>query len=105
LCTSPLPQKHPPTSRDHQLNKHRFRRAEIVLLIICAICVLLNVIEIILFIPGKLGPLTYLTSQVVKTTIWLILFVIGIVNVGESAARHLRGTNSTVAIIEIVVIL
>ncbi|KAI9881547.1 MAG: hypothetical protein M1830_000111 [Pleopsidium flavum] len=86
------------------VNQAALRGGEIILIIICSVCALLDIIEIILFVPGKLKPLTYLIFQVIKTTIWLILFLISVVNVGEGAAKSAVG-RGMIAVIEIVVVL
>lgn len=51
----------------------------IILLLISAICAVLSITEIILFIASKLHPLTYLILQLVKTTTWLVLFALAAV--------------------------
>ena len=59
---------------------------------ICAICIILIITEIILFARMHLKPLTYLVLQVVKATLWIILFLMTLVGVnrgsGSSAASE-----------------
>ena len=50
--------------------------SELVSILLCAVCLVLDITEIILFAKHSLQPLTYLVFQCVKTTIWFILFVI-----------------------------
>ncbi|KAF6238538.1 hypothetical protein HO173_003043 [Letharia columbiana] len=49
------------------------RNTNIVVLIISGVCMVLSVIEIILFVVIRLYPLTYLILQLVKTIMWLVL--------------------------------
>ena len=44
-----------------------------------AVCIILNITEIVLFAKKKLAPITYLVLQVVKTSIWTIVFIVYIV--------------------------
>jgi len=43
------------------------------------ICILLSISEIILFARHRLEPGTYLVLQVVKSTIWTVVFIIYVV--------------------------
>ena len=52
----------------------------IVLLIVSAVCTIVSFTEIVLFAANKLHPLTYLALQLVKTSIWFVLFVLSAVN-------------------------
>lgn len=49
------------------------------IMIICCVCIILDITEIILFTRHNLQPLTYLVFQCVKTTIWSVIFVITVV--------------------------
>lgn len=50
------------------------------MLIVCAICIVLDVTEIVLFARRKLQPLTYLVFQSVKTAVWFALFMVALVH-------------------------
>ena len=52
----------------------------IVLLIVSAVCTIVSFTEIVLFAATRLHPLTYLTLQLVKTSVWFVLFVLSAVN-------------------------
>ena len=69
----------------------------IVLLIVSAVCTIVSFTEIVLFAATRLHPLTYLTLQLVKTTIWFVLFVLSAVNTTrvqiEMAAQEEKGYN------------
>ena len=47
-------------------------------MIICVVCIILDVTEIILFARGTLQPITYLVFQCVKTTLWVIIFLVAV---------------------------
>ncbi|KAI9749052.1 MAG: ubiquinone biosynthesis monooxygenase Coq7 [Chaenotheca gracillima] len=70
--------------------------------LIAAICMILDVTQIILFAKNKLSPLAYLIMNCVTSTIWTIIALIGIV--GESIARG-GGVATVVSIIILVVVL
>lgn len=69
----------------------------IVLLIVSAVCTIVSFTEIVLFAATRLHPLTYLTLQLVKTTIWFVLFVLSAVNTTrvqiEMEAQEEKGYN------------
>lgn len=56
-----------------------------------AVCIVIDITEIILFAKRKLAPVTYLVLQVVKTGIWIIVFVIYMVRL-VSLAEGGRGS-------------
>jgi len=66
---------------------------------------LFDLIEIILFSAGKLKPLFYLISQVIKTTLWLVLFIIDMVAQATAAALYREGPAIAIGIAILVVIL
>ncbi len=49
-------------------------------MVISCICIILNITEIILFVRKILQPITYLVFQCCKTAMWLIIFLMVIVN-------------------------
>lgn len=55
---------------------------------ICACHTVLNITEIILIIVKRLRPLTYLLLQILKTTIWLALTLISMLNVWNEVPRQ-----------------
>lgn len=70
----------------------------ILLLSFCCASLLLDVIEIILFIAHRLKPLFYLISQVIKTTLWLVLFIIALVALVRDTGRYGRNAVLSVGI-------
>ena len=48
-------------------------------MIICIVCIILDITEIILFAIHNLMPITYLVLQCVKTAMWFIILMIAIV--------------------------
>ena len=48
-------------------------------MIICIVCIILDITEIILFAIHNLVPITYLVFQCVKTAMWFIILMIAIV--------------------------
>ncbi|CAD6592440.1 MAG: hypothetical protein ASARMPREDX12_006088 [Alectoria sarmentosa] len=66
-------------------------------IIICAVCIILDVTEIILFARGTLQPITYLVLQCVKTTLWFIIFLIAAV--GGVREESVPGESGDVALI------
>ena len=69
----------------------------IVLLIVSAVCTIVSFTEIVLFAATRLHPLTYLTLQLGKTSIWFVLFVLSAVNTTrvqiEMEAQEAQGYN------------
>jgi hypothetical protein len=65
-------------------------------LTILCICLLLTVAEIVLLARHKLKPLTFLITNVIKSTIWVVLFILEIVSLTTSRNSH---TASALAII------
>lgn len=61
-----------------------------------AVCIILDITEIILFAKRKLAPLTFLVLQVVKTTIWTIIFIIYVVRLATVASSASYELNSTI---------
>ena len=49
------------------------------IMIICIVCIILDITEIILFAIHKLMPITYLIFQCVKTAMWFVILMIAIV--------------------------
>ena len=71
-------------------------REELLIIIICAVCLILDITEIILFAKHILQPLIYLVLSVVKTTVWFIIFMITVVGTvkeggGTSGTQVLLG--------------
>ena len=52
----------------------------IIFLLVCSLCLILNITEHILFGRRNLQPLTYLMFNIVKCTTWLIIFCISCAN-------------------------
>ena len=50
----------------------------------CAICIVLDVVEIIFFAQDQLRPLNYLYSQYVKTAIWIVVASISMVTLFQT---------------------
>jgi len=65
----------------------------------CCTCLLFDIVEIILFATGRLKPLFYLISQVIKTTLWLVLFIIAMVGVAHYASIDNTSTISITVVI------
>ena len=78
-------------------------------MIICAVCVILDVTEIILFAKANLQPVTYLVFQCVKTTMWFIIFLITVVadvrDESVSGGAGWGGVFALIGLIEAVVLL
>ena len=65
-----------PATPGHPIELHS---ANVVILIISAVCTILAVVEIILFAATRLDPLTNLILQLAKTITWFVLFVLAAV--------------------------
>ncbi|KAL8668374.1 MAG: hypothetical protein Q9168_006992, partial [Polycauliona sp. 1 TL-2023] len=68
----------------------------------------LIIVEIALFIRRGLKPLTYLVMQVLKTTIWAVLFFISVAGIAIASSRDTLTTNRVYVlggIIQVVVVL
>lgn len=50
-------------------------------MVISCICIILNITEIILFVRKILQPITYLAFQCCKTAMWLVIFLIVVVDI------------------------
>lgn len=61
-------------------------------LIFCCTCLLFDLVEIILFVTGRLKPRFYLISQVIKTTLWLVIFIIAMVGVAQYVSIYHTST-------------
>ena len=57
-----------------------YARSSITMISIIVSCIIIDLAEIITFATSKLQPLTYVLSQVVKTTTWVVLFTLSVVD-------------------------
>ena len=65
-----------------------FYRTAIILITICSTCLILPVIEIVLFARSKLKRTLFLVFQVVKTALWIIIVGIETANYARQSARY-----------------
>ncbi|KAN0110570.1 hypothetical protein V8E51_006957 [Hyaloscypha variabilis] len=72
---------------NNTLNVAEHRIVPIWLGILC-VCLILTIAEVILFARLKLKPLHFLITNVIKSTIWLALFVLEIVSVVDIHQYH-----------------
>jgi hypothetical protein len=63
---------------------------------ILCFCLILTITEIILFARRKLKPLAFLITNVIKSTVWVVLFILEIVSVVDAHEPH---SASAIAII------
>ena len=63
---------------------------------VLGVCLILTITEIVLLARHKLQPLTFLITNVIKSIIWVLLFILEVVTVVDN---HKPRTASAVAII------
>lgn len=76
LSSPSTPRKETPTL---QPTNRQYHSIAIIYMFFETICILLSISEIILFARHRLEPGTYLVLQVVKSTIWTVVFIIYVV--------------------------
>ena len=62
-------------------------RSGILVMTFACVNITVIIIEIILFARRRLYPLTYLIFQVLKTTLWVVLFIMTVIGVARNARR------------------
>ena len=90
------------------LKRHDYSE-DVVILVLCAICLLLDITEMILFRTKRLKPLLFLFFQVVKVALWLVVFAVCLSCIMREKTRYHRNVFSVEGVfagglIEVVII-